>query len=35
MDKIYIVPDMTLNQQEEGRKLREEVKKLREAGAML
>ena len=32
MNKIYIVPDLTLVQQQEDKKLREEVKRLRENG---
>ena len=32
MDKIYIVSDLTKTQQEEEKKLREEVKRIREQG---
>ena len=32
MDRIYIVPDMTKVQQEKDKKLREEVKALRNSG---
>ena len=32
MDKVFIVPDLTLKQQDEDRKLREEIRKLKSSG---
>ena len=32
-DKIFLVPDLTRNQQEEDKKLRDELKSLKAAGA--